>query len=293
MNGAASMLSWASTFEPVPLHYHAGRPIAWVFTGIIAVLAGSALWWCLRRLARERDPVPVLMWVGSFVAVVNEPMLDDLCHIWYAPNLPLTLVTGWGMKVPLLVALAWAFFVGMTGYVSYLLLERGLRRQQIYLLWAFLMALDVALEYPALGFDLWTYYSAQPFKLLGFPLWMTWINATGMFLGGFLLWLLAAHLKGNWRWLVMLFPGAGYLLSWTTLASLNYLALEWNPPAVVKWGMSALTFGFCLLAVRGIAAVVATDSTFELSLTVRRTRAPAPADSPAPRSALAETVHSQ
>lgn len=276
---AGWLLSLASTFEPVPLGYHAGRTIAWVFTAIIALLAGGALVWSIREVAGRRNPLPVLMWAGAFLAVVNEPMLDDLCHIWYAPNLPLTLVTGWGMKVPLLVALAWAFFVGMTGYLSYVLLARGLTRQRLYVLWGCLMGLDVLLEYPALGSNLWHYYSAQPFKLFGFPLWMTWINATGMLLGGFLLWGLADQLRGGRRLLVLLFPGAGYLLSWTVLASLNYLALEWNAPVVVRWAMSIATFGFCTLCVRGIAAVAATDSTLKVSVNLRHAPRPASARS--------------
>jgi hypothetical protein len=192
--------------------------------------------------------------------VVAEPILDLLCHIWYAPDLPLTIVSGWGNKVPLLVGLAWAFFVGMTGYLAYRRMAAGMTTRKVFELMGWYMLLDVGLEYPAITGHAWTYYSAQPFELLGFPLWMTWINATGMLLGGFLVWILAPRVTGAWRLTVVFAPGWGYLTAWTVLGWPNYLALEWDPPAALKWGLSAVSLGFCLLVVRGIAAAVATGA---------------------------------
>jgi hypothetical protein len=245
-----------STFEPVPPGFAAGPVVGWVLTGAIMVLAGGALIWALARWARARDPIPTLMWVGAFVAVVTEPIIDVLCHIWYAPDLPLTVVSGWGIHVPLLVGLAWAFFVGMTGYVAYRKMQIGMTVRAVFALLGANMLLDAALEYPALAAGAWVYYSDHPFELFGLPLWMAWINATGMILGGFLVWVLAPLLTGAWRAALVLCPGAGYFGSWTLLAWPNYLALEWDPPLPLKLGLSVLSLLLCLLVVRAVAACV-------------------------------------
>ncbi len=229
-------------------------------------LAGAALVWALLRLVRIRDEVPLLMWAGALIAVAAEPILDVLCHIWYAPDLPATIVTGWGIKVPLLVGLAWAFFVGMTGYLAYRLMDKGLTAPGTFKLMGGYMLLDAALEYPALTGGAWQYYGGQPFRLFGFPLWMTWINATGMILGGFLVWILAPRLSGAWRLVILLAPGAGYLTAWTVLGWPNYLALEWNPPVAVRVAMSSFSLVFCLLVIRGIAACIAPRGSGEESL---------------------------
>jgi hypothetical protein len=243
-----------STFQPVPPGYVAGPTVGWLLTGAIMVLAGGALIWGITRWVRHREDLPVLMWVGALVAVVAEPMLDLLCHIWYATDLPLTVVSGWGVKVPLLVPLAWAFFVGMTGYVAYRRMLVGMSVRAVFALLGAYMLLDIALEYPAIIGNAWTYYGHHPLMLFGFGLWMTWINATGMIIGGFLAWVLEPRVTGVWRPVLLLCPGAGYLMSWTVLSFPNYLAMEWDPPTPALLALSLLSLVFCLLVVRGIAA---------------------------------------
>jgi hypothetical protein len=264
-----------STFEPVPPGFAAGPVVGWVLTGAIMVLAGGALVWALARWVRHREDLPAIMWVGAFVAVVTEPIIDVLCHIWYAPDLPLTIVSGWGIHVPLLVGLAWAFFVGMTGYVAYRRMQVGMTVRAVFALLGFNMLLDAALEYPALAAGAWIYYSDHPFELFGLPLWMAWINATGMILGGFLVWVLAPRLTGAWRAALVLCPGAGYFGSWMLLAWPNYLALEWDPPFAAKWGLSVLSLALSLLVVRGVAACVGPGARPLLPAAVRTAEASA------------------
>jgi hypothetical protein len=69
---------------------------------------------------------------------------------------------------------------------------------------------------------------------------MSWINATGMLLGSFLLWLVVPRVNGWRRAVVVLIPAAGYVTSWYTLAWPNAYALDWNPGVV---GRSLLSLG--------------------------------------------------
>lgn len=251
------MTSYLATAIPVPDSIIAGAGVGWFFTiwgGGIGLLA---LPWCIYRGVKGRNWLPALMWFGGALAIVPEPLIDHVCYLWWPNDLPGPVVSGWQVHVPLFIPFAYAFFVGLNGYFGYVFLRKGISTRGVWLIFAVFVAADLALEYPGVGLGAYVYYGAQPFQLGPLPLWVTWINATGMLIGSFLLWLVAPHLRGVGHLFVLMVPMLGYVTSWFTLAWPNYMALEWNPPLPGRLALSALSLAFCLAVVGAIASAAA------------------------------------
>ena len=80
-----------------------------------------------------------------------------------------------------------------------------------------------------------------------------------MLMVGFLLWLVAPHLHGWRKALILLVPITAFGGSYGMTAWPNFMALNWEMPVVFAWLLSAFSLGLCLLLVGGVATVVATD----------------------------------
>jgi hypothetical protein len=248
-------LNVLATVMPVPHGLHAGHFAGWFWTVWASVLAVALLPWVIRR-ARRHDPIPLLMYLGGLIVCIPEAMADHIYYLWWPKDLPGPAYNAYNLHVPLLIPLAYIGFVAMTGYFGYRLMARGLTRKGMVQLWLFFGALDLLLEYPGLTTGAYKYYGPQPFFLFDFPFWMSWINATGMLLGSFLLWFAAPRLKGWHRAVVALIPSAGYVTAWYTLAWPNAYALDWNPGVVGRSVLSLCSLGACLITLRVIVGIV-------------------------------------
>lgn len=244
-----------ATAVPVPDSVTAGTGVGWFFTVWGGGIGLAILPWCILQGIRKKNWLATLMWLGGALAIVAEPMIDHVCYLWWPNDLPGPVVSGWKVNVPLFIPFAYAFFVGLGGYFGYLYVRRGVSVKGIWGTWLVFIAADLTLEYPGVGLGAYKYYGPQPFELFGLPLWVTWINATGMLLGAFLLWMAAPRLKG-WGYLfVLMIPMLGYVTSWFTLAWPIYMALEWNPPLAARFALGLLSLAFCLAVVWAIASV--------------------------------------
>ena len=213
--------------QDVPDDYKAGSTSKWLFTIWAGGFALLVLPYCIYRISRHGDAVPLFVWLGSLPLTLGEPMLDHLGHLWWADNLPLTTVHGYGLSVPLLNAFAYVFFIGMSGYFGYRMFLRGMTASQVWLLWLGFCALDFVLEVPGTAASVYDYYGRQPLEVWGFPLHWAWLNGTGMLAVGFLLYLMAPRLRGIQQALIMLIPFYGFLgaygmVAWPAFLSLNY-----------------------------------------------------------------------
>lgn len=245
---------------PVPAGYQANETVAWLYTAWAGAFALLILPWIFRRLLKEKDVIPLLMWAGGMICSLTEPMLDDLGHLWYPTNLPGPAFVGFGVNIPWLIPLAYSFFCGMNGYFIYRYMLRGMSAKGIYCAWLILCASDLLVEYPGVFFGAYQYYGDQPFKFLNFPWWWAWINGTAMLMVGFLLWLVAPHLKGWHKASILLVPITAWSGSYFMTAWPDFLALNWRMPNIVAWLLSLFSLGLCLITVRGVIAVVAKES---------------------------------
>jgi hypothetical protein len=89
-------------------------------------------------------------------------------------------------------------------------------------------------------------------------------NGTGWLLMGFLLWLVVPYLRGRAKSIVLLAPVTAFSATYGMVAWPNFMALNWQMPVIAAWMLSTFSLGIALLVVRGIAAMVATDSPLRL-----------------------------
>jgi hypothetical protein len=200
------------------------------------------------------------MWIGGLICSLLEPMLDHLGHLWWPTNLPGPAFVGYDLNVPLLIPPCYVFFIAMTGYFAYYKMKRGLSVAGLFTVWFCISMTDVIMEIPGTATQAYQYYGDAPFKILGFPLCWGWLNGTSMFMVGFLLWLVAPHLKGWNKALILLVPivamgGAYGMTAWP-----YFLALNWPMPVYAAWLWASFSLVLCLILVRFAAVVAAARS---------------------------------
>jgi len=165
---------------PVPSDYKADETAGLFWTIWAGGFALLVVPWVLYMLVRKRDSVPILLWLGGFIASVNEAMLDHLGHLWWPTNLPGPVQTAYyDLNIPLLVPLVYPFWVSMMGYIAYRMMVREVTIKKLFLVWLAMCVADVVLEIPGTATQVYMYYGESPFKIFGFPLWWAWINGTG------------------------------------------------------------------------------------------------------------------
>ena len=245
---------------PVPADYHSSAAAATYFTIWAGGFALLVLPWILKKLFKDKDSIPLMMWIGGLICSLLEPMLDHLGHLWWPLNLPGPAFVGYDLNVPLLIPPCYVFFIAMTGYWAYFRIKSGLSVPGVFFVWLCISLTDVIMEIPGTFTQAYQYYGETPFKILGFPLCWGWLNGTAMFTVGFLLWLLAPYLKGWNKGLILLVPvigmgGAYGMTSWP-----YFMALNWPMPVYATWLCATFSLVLCLIVVRFIAAVVVARS---------------------------------
>jgi hypothetical protein len=245
------------SIQAVPPSYHAGSAGKWLFTIWAGGFAFLVLPYALYRVAKFRDSVPLLLWLGGFICSLGEPMLDHIGHLWWPQNLPGPVFKGYDLSVPFLIPPCYAFFVSGMGYVSYRYFLKGVTVRKVFLIWLAIASTDLALELPGVAANVYKYYGNEPFNVFGFPLHWAWLNGTGFLVVGLLTYLVVPRLKGARKALLLLVTVTAFLGSYGMTAWPAFLSLNWKlsgaAQAIVDLGSLAL----CLLVVRGIAEVVA------------------------------------
>jgi hypothetical protein len=241
---------------PVPSTYRAGHTAAWLFTLWAGGFAVLALPYCIYRLRKHQDVVPLFAWLGGFILSLGEPMLDYLGHLWWPENLPGPAFTGYGLHVPLLIPPCYAFFVSMTGYFAYRQFQRGLTVKRVFYVWLAILSTDFLLEFPGVLTHVYKYYGKQPFYIGNFPLHWAWLNGTGFLMVGFLLWLVVPRLQGAQRALILLVPLFAFLGSYGMTAMPAFASLNWEMSRTAQHIVDLASLGLCLIVVRGIAEAV-------------------------------------
>ena len=243
---------------PVPDDYQAGGTSMWLFTIWAGGFALLTLPYCIYRITKG-DQIAIYAWLGGFITSLGEPMLDHLGHLWWPTNLPGPAFSGYALEVPLLIPPCYVFFTSMTGYFAYRMFRKGITVRQVFYVWLAIAATDLALEIPGTAAEVYKYYGDQPFAIFHFPMHWAWINGTGMLAIGFVLYFVGTRLHGRWKPLTILLPVVGFLgaygiVAWPSFAAINF-EMSNGLMHVVDIGSLIL----CLLLVRGIAAMVATD----------------------------------
>lgn len=234
---------------PVPPDLAVNDLVAILFTVWAAATAIVLLPWVVRVWMKDNDPIPLCMFLGGIICCTIEPMLDNLGHLWWPTDLPGPAFVGYNLNVPYLIAFSYPGFLGMVSYWAYTKMRGGLTQKAFFQIFGILCFADLILEMPGTALGAFVYYGDQPYKILGYPLAWTWINAFAMFSAGYMLWAVAPYLKGIKKAFIIVIPVMGGTAGYGASGWLFWLALNWEMPMYLAYLLTLLSLGFTLVVV--------------------------------------------
>jgi hypothetical protein len=226
-----------------------------------AVVIALLIWWVVAGEYR-RGPVLPLFFLGTALsALIVEPVFDNALLYWYPPVNDLGVVAAYGRTVPWFVPIGYAWFFGGSSYVLWRIFQRGATRQQIWALFAGVVAIDAIATSTAGWLHISGFYGPQPFFVGGVNVWFAFADATGVLVGAVILYLLAPHLRGrNWLWLLII-PTISYGAVLGGVTSPVTLGLHSDWTTAGRWLGGAATIALCCVVAHGCALLTANDST--------------------------------
>ena len=118
----------------------------------------------------------VLIPLSTLIAGSMMPMPDAVSNMWYFRPGQMTLWTTYGVSLPLWTYFSYTAFYGGFGLAFWWFVERGATRAQLVramgVMWVFAMATEIV----GIQLDTYTYYGEQPFRVAGFPIWVSVYN---------------------------------------------------------------------------------------------------------------------
>lgn len=233
---------------------------ATLFAVMEAGLGVVGLIFCIIWVIKKKDYIPFYVWLGGIPMAIVETFADLNGHLWWAVNLPGPAFTSFSTSLPLIVILAYCGFCTIC-YVGYYYFKKGMTKKSLFLLWAILCIAEGAFEIPLTSSQAWIYYGFSPFKVFGFPLWWAWINGTGFFFIAFLIWIIKPYVSGWKNTAIILTPLLGFSFTYGFLALPNWIAINYPIPVILSYVVSLLSLFICIMFVRFLANIMATDST--------------------------------
>jgi hypothetical protein len=155
---------------------HTGLTI-FMFVGAALVLMYAV------KLARSRNQsYPLYVCLGSALAAFYEPLGDLFAHIAYFDAGNLQYVNAFGNAVPLFALPGYVISFGLPILIITAKLESGISQKEWMLMFFGTVFATALFELPFLHAGVHNYYGDnQPFKIIGYPVWMAFPNALAPF----------------------------------------------------------------------------------------------------------------
>jgi len=230
----------------------------WFFlfwAGAIVVIV--ALPWAIIQF-RKGNRMPALALGGGLLCSIQEPMWDHLGHLRWAEALP-DAFHNFGLDVPVLIPPCYMLFFGLEVYFIFTLLNRGITRKDLVLLFIACGITDAIMEHPGVMMGVYEYYhndGPQPFDFgTGFPFYWSIVNSAGFMAGGVMCHYVYPKIKGQgWKELLILpLPPIGMMVGYSFTAWPVFLAIN----ADLSWQMQWLIGGGgCVLGAVGMLALL-------------------------------------
>ncbi|WP_112683734.1 hypothetical protein [Mycolicibacter senuensis] len=149
---------------------------------VIGLLASAVFAYAINRWRRTGRSDMFWTTLGAMSAVFYEPLGDLLVDIVYHQADSLTVLTAFGITIPLWVLPCYAVFFGPGVLALSSLLERGISRQRLFGLFAVAIVGTFLFEATLLKMGALTYFgSQQPVKIFDYPVWMAFSNSAVIF----------------------------------------------------------------------------------------------------------------
>lgn len=221
---------------------------------ILAVVVALCLYSGLAR--RRWDALAVIVLGGTLCSFV-EPLWDRAYQLWFFAEGQTNWYVTYGIHLPIWVLPTYIWFYGGQAYVAYRLAQRGSRATMVKAACA-VFVIATAFEITGTHVGTYEYWGDQAFRVAGFPIWISVLNAAVPVITGVVLARAATVLPGvQILALAVLVPACDALVMFGPVAP--YLAaLNAGASSTVIWvaaiGCSALTVMLLWLALKAMPA---------------------------------------
>ncbi|KAL4809782.1 hypothetical protein BDV18DRAFT_156167 [Aspergillus unguis] len=156
------------------------------------------------NIIKKKSPALLYFAIGGYVSSLFEAIVDVNGMCYFPLDGQFVGIYNYDRAIPVFVVSTYSWFMGSQGYLFKLSLDSGrLTKARLWQGWVTTMLINFFLEFPMLLLGLYVYYGAQPFKVLGFPLWWLFVNTMIPMSGGFIVHKLSPLLQG-WRSLLII-----------------------------------------------------------------------------------------
>ncbi|WP_354698900.1 hypothetical protein [Paraconexibacter sp. AEG42_29] len=223
-----------------------------------ALVVVIALPWAFMQY-RKGNHMPALCLAGGLACSIQEPMWDHLGHLRWAEALP-DAFSNFGLDVPVLIPPCYMLFFGLEVFFIFTMLNRGITRKDLALLFVACGITDAIMEHPGLLMGIYEYYGnggPQPFDFGNkFPFYWSIVNSAGFMAGGVMCHYLWPKLKGKgWKELIIIaIPPVGMMVGYSFTAWPVFLAINANISVELQWILGG---GGCVIGAIGFVYLVA------------------------------------
>lgn len=203
-----------------------GQLIATVATYALAVLA---LVWVIRLCRRDRVVWPLIITLGGTVTCLLEPLFDHLYGLWFPTRGQWTLFTTYGISEPVWLPAAYLVVYGFMAIVVVERLKKAPTMRTVWSLYALLVGIALVAEIAYIKvLGVYEYQDRQPFVVLGYPVFLGFVNSMSALIGGIALYRLVPLLRGRRQLLLFAVPPLAFGLD-AVGSGIFYLAIRHSP----------------------------------------------------------------
>lgn len=144
-----------------------------LWAGSLGLLAYAA-----NLARRERSVFPIVLVFAVAFGSVIEPIYDITYHLhWLDNGAQWTLFTSFGLPQPVWVMPAYIMVFGLPALYLYRSLAKGATLSAVFKLASITVVTTAAFEITAINLDLYVYYGESPWRVLGYPLFIAFMEA--------------------------------------------------------------------------------------------------------------------
>ena len=139
--------------------------------GLALLLSVLSLLRCVQLSFTRKDPLPLVMCITAFFAIVIEPICDLTLGAWFPSN-QIPVITFFNRPIPLAVALLYTVYFPPTILYLTRRFEAGISKAQLFRFYGATVLFCWFFEVVPLHWEIWIYHHGHPLKPLGFSfLW--------------------------------------------------------------------------------------------------------------------------
>lgn len=228
---------------------------------IMLIILAAFIAYAVIRYTRKKDSVALFMLGSGLVALFNEGNFDVLVHLTQPANALFPVYWNYGQPMPLGFDLGYLGVFTLMSYAAYYFLKKNPTKKGFWRLWLGIALACLVIEIPGVAMGVYKYQGEQMLRIVGYPAYNLWINATGWLMTGLLIMVFEPILHGWKRLALSLIPCLAFAMAWgmcdiPIVCALNIAGM----PVWGQWILMLISLGVALLVTNTLVSIFAKDS---------------------------------